>query len=66
MKYKIIFYIFLATLPLFFVPTAFSEVYIPENEYVGFYDHDGVYTVIAGIKNIYTRGIILKSERISD
>jgi hypothetical protein len=37
--------------PLLIVPTAYSEVYIPENEYVGFYDHDDVYTVIAGIKN---------------
>ena len=51
LKYKIIFYIFIVSLPLLLAPTAFSEVYIPENEYVGFYDHDGVYTVIAGIKN---------------
>ena len=58
LNYKIIFYIFLATLPLFFVPTAFSEVYIPENEYVGFYDHDGVYTVIAGIKNSETFAVV--------
>ena len=28
-----------------------AEVYIPDHEYVGFYDHDGVYTVIGGIKN---------------
>ena len=28
-----------------------AEVYIPENEYVGFYDHDGLYTVFAGVKN---------------
>ena len=28
-----------------------AEVYIPENEYVGFYDHDGVYTIFAGVKN---------------
>ncbi len=28
-----------------------AEVYIPDNEYVGFYDHDGVYTVIGGVKN---------------
>ena len=26
-------------------------MYIPENEYVGFYDHDGLYTVFAGVKN---------------
>ena len=30
---------------------ASGEVYIPDHEYVGFYDHDGVYTVIGGIKN---------------
>ena len=28
-----------------------SGVYIPDHEYVGFFDHDGIYTVIAGIKN---------------
>ena len=28
-----------------------SAVYIPDHEYVGFFDHDGIYTVIAGIKN---------------
>jgi len=30
---------------------ASGEVYIPDHEYVGFYDHDGIYTVIAGVKN---------------
>ena len=30
---------------------ASGEVYIPDHEYVGFYDHDGVYTVIGGVKN---------------
>ena len=30
---------------------ASAEVYIPDHEYVGFYDHDGVYTVIGGVKN---------------
>tara|TARA_B100000959_G_C14955737_1_gene613631 strand:- start:601 stop:2058 length:1458 start_codon:yes stop_codon:yes gene_type:complete len=28
-----------------------NAVYIPDHEYVGFFDHDGIYTVIAGIKN---------------
>ena len=28
-----------------------SAVYIPDHEYVGFFDHDGIFTVIAGIKN---------------
>jgi len=31
--------------------TASGEVYIPDHEYVGFYDHDGIYTVIGGVKN---------------
>ena len=30
---------------------ASGEVYIPDNEYVGFYDHDGVYNVIGCVKN---------------
>ena len=38
---------FLMIIPAF----ASGEVYIPDNEYVGFYDHDGVYTVIGGVKN---------------
>ena len=29
----------------------YGEVYIPEHEFVGFYDEAGTYTVIAGIKN---------------
>jgi len=28
-----------------------NGVYIPDHEYIGFFDHDGIYTVIAGIKN---------------
>ena len=38
---------FLLQIPIF----VNAEVYIPDNEYVGFYDHDGVYTVIGGVKN---------------
>ena len=30
---------------------ASAEVYIPDHEYVGFYDHDGIFTVIGGVKN---------------
>ena len=37
---------------LVIVPASASgEVYIPDHEYVGFYDHDGIYTVIGGVKN---------------
>ena len=38
---------FLLQIPVF----VNAEVYIPDNEYAGFYDHDGVYTVIGGVKN---------------
>jgi len=31
--------------------TANGEVYIPDHEYVGFYDQDGIFTVIGGVKN---------------
>ena len=37
---------------------ASGEVYIPANEYVGFYDHDGVYTVIGGVKNTEMHPVI--------
>ena len=41
------------TIALLILIPAFAsgEVYIPDHEYVGFYDHDGVYTVIGGVKN---------------
>ena len=29
----------------------YGEVYIPDHEFVGFYDEAGTYTVVAGIKN---------------
>ena len=43
----------LTTIALLIIIPAFAsgEVYIPDHEYVGFYDHDGVYTVIGGVKN---------------
>ncbi len=46
--------IFASTAIVFLILTpafASGEVYIPDHEYVGFYDHDGVYTVIGGVKN---------------
>ena len=46
-QFVILSIIFLMIIPAF----ASGEVYIPDNEYVGFYDHDGVYTVIGGVKN---------------
>ena len=49
---KVVFFLIPIILFVLITPTFVSaEVYIPDNEYVGFYDHDGVYTVIGGIKN---------------
>ena len=41
------------TIPLLILIPAFAsgEVYIPDHEYVGFYDDDGIFTVIGGVKN---------------
>ena len=41
------------TIALLIIIPAFAsgEVYIPDHEYVGFYDHDGIFTVIGGVKN---------------
>jgi len=37
---------------LIIIPVTVSgEVYIPNHEYVGFYDQDGIFTVIGGVKN---------------
>jgi len=49
---KVLFFLIPVILFVLITPTLVSaEVYIPDNEYVGFYDHDGVYTVIGGVKN---------------
>ncbi|MEW6043697.1 MAG: peptidase [Thermoproteota archaeon] len=42
--------LFSVMLALFMVP-AFAEVWIPENEYVGYFDSQGVYTVVGAVKN---------------
>ena len=41
------------TIALLILIPAFAsgEVYIPDHEYVGFYDQDGIFTVIGGVKN---------------
>lgn len=44
--------IFLALLSFAISPTlAFADVFIPEHEYVGYFDSNGVYTVVGNIKN---------------
>ena len=49
--HKLIFASTAITLLILTPAFASGEVYIPDHEYVGFYDHDGVYTVIGGVKN---------------
>jgi len=48
---KLIFTLAAITLLIIVPVTASGEVYIPDHEYVGFYDQDGIFTVIGGVKN---------------
>ena len=49
--YKLIFASTTIALLILVPAFASAEVYIPDHEYVGFYDHDGIFTVIGGVKN---------------
>jgi len=33
------------------VPSAFAEVFIPSHEYLGYFDSEGIYTVVGNVKN---------------
>jgi len=48
---KLIFTSAIIALLIIIPVTANGEVYIPDQEYVGFYDQDGNFTVIGGVKN---------------
>ena len=39
-------------------PLAFAEVFIPTHEYVGFFDSNGIYTVVGNVKNDLDYAII--------
>ena len=39
-------------------PLAFAEVFIPTDEYVGFFDSNGIYTVVGNVKNSLDYAII--------
>ena len=56
--YKLFFASTIIALLIIIPVFASGEVYIPDHEYVGFYDHDGVYTVIGGVKNNEMRKIL--------
>ncbi len=49
--FKLIFASTTITLLILIPAFASGEVYIPDHEYVGFYDQDGIFTVIGGVKN---------------
>jgi len=49
--YKLLFASTIIALLIIIPAFASGEVYIPDHEYIGFYDHDGIYTVIGGVKN---------------
>ena len=36
---------------IFLIPLAYAEVYIPSNEYLGYFDSEGIYTVVGNVKN---------------
>ena len=42
----------------FLIQFARAEVWIPENEFVGYFDSNGIYTVVGTIKNSEESGII--------
>ena len=33
------------------IPSAFAEVFIPSHEYLGYFDSEGIYTVVGNVKN---------------
>jgi len=39
-------------------PLVFAEVFIPTDEYVGYFDSNGIYTVVGNIKNEFDHAII--------
>ncbi len=43
---------------LFFIPPASAEVFIPSHEYVGYFDSNGIYTVVGNVKNDLDHAII--------
>ncbi|QUC64727.1 peptidase [Nitrosopumilus sp. K4] len=42
----------ITSLSLILFPTiTYADVFVPENEYVGYYDYEGVFTVVGNVKN---------------
>ena len=58
LELKIHFIFSLLLLTLFFTPFAFADVFIPSHEYVGFFDSNGIYTVVGNVKNDLDYAII--------
>ena len=43
---------------VFATQVSFGEVYVPTNEYVGYFDSNGIYTVVGNVKNDIGYGIV--------
>ena len=42
-----------------FVPqVSFSEIFVPVDEYIGYFDSNGIYTVVGNVKNEHNYAII--------
>ena len=57
-KTKIPFLLGLAFLVLLVSQVAFADVYIPLHEYLGYFDSNGIYTVVGNVKNENSFAII--------
>ncbi|KFM17549.1 hypothetical protein AAA799P11_01309, partial [Marine Group I thaumarchaeote SCGC AAA799-P11] len=49
--FQISFPILLGLFIVFFPTDVYSDIFIPESEYTGYYDYQGVYTVVGNVKN---------------
>lgn len=49
---------FLIALIFFISDVAFADVFIPSHEYVGYFDSNGIYTVVGNIKNEFDYAIL--------
>ena len=51
--------ILLGLFALMFVPqVSFSEIFVPVDEYIGYFDSNGIYTVVGNVKNEHNYAII--------
>lgn len=49
---------FVAVLLFWAIPVAYSDVWIPDDEFAGFFDSSGIYTVVGAVKNTESFAVI--------